>query len=197
MKSGKAHNGGHFYEFGAFRLDPSERIFARNGQRIPLAPKAFDTLLILVQHSGRVLTKEELISTLWPDSFVEENNLTQHISALRRVLAVDSQEQGYIETVPKLGYRFLCDVREIADPAMLPDEGEVIISKRTRTRIVLREELEETDDEEGTEASDAQAAVAIQPDAVREISTSTIRRPIDGWKKRTFAVAALVLASSL
>jgi DNA-binding winged helix-turn-helix (wHTH) protein len=86
MNAGNRHESKHLYEFGGFRLDACERIFARNGERIPLAPKAFDTLLILVQHHGHLLTKDELIKTLWPDSIVEENNLTQQISQLRRAL---------------------------------------------------------------------------------------------------------------
>lgn len=165
MNPGNRRGVRRFYEFDSFRLDPFERVFTRHGQRIPLAPKAFDTLLVLVQHSGRVLSKEELIKTLWPDSFVEENNLTQHISALRRALAsvhplkdamgVAPQfenEQAYIETVPKLGYRFVCEVREIADPD-LPRENasEIFVSKRTRTRIVLREEVEELEDDSSSQ----------------------------------------------
>lgn len=177
MNSGKPRQRRHLYEFGAFRLDPSERIFARHGERIPLAPKAFDTLLILVQHSGRVLTKDELIRELWPDSFVEENNLTQHISALRRVLGqgnshlsknlkggvADLSEQEYIETVPKLGYRFVCNVREIADgcaDSLSADDVDVVISKRTRTRIVLREEREELETDQGEEAAKSPEPVA-------------------------------------
>ena len=111
------------YEFGTFRLDPSERILARRGTRIPLSPRAFDTLVVLVQRSGHVLTKDELIRTLWPDSFVEENNLTQQISALRRALG---SEQEYIETVPKLGYRFISEVREVdEDPVVSRASGKV------------------------------------------------------------------------
>src|SRR5215469_445513 len=139
MNPGKLRESGHLYEFGAFRLDPAERVFARNGERIPLSPKAFDTLVLLVENSGRVLTKEHLIRTLWPDSFVEENNLTQHISALRRALEKEPGE--YIETVPKLGYRFVCHVREIAeDPSTMlgTRETEVVVSRRTQTHIVLR-----------------------------------------------------------
>jgi len=141
MNPGKRHESKHLYEFGAFRLDSCERIFARNGERIFLAPKAFDTLLILVQHHGHVLTKDELIRTLWPDSIVEENNLTQQISQLRRALGEGGDAPDYIETVPKLGYRFISEVREIVD-----DEDYVVVSKLTRTRIVLREEEEIEED---------------------------------------------------
>ena len=103
MSPSKRHETKYLYEFGAFRLDPSERIFTRNGERIPLAPKAFETLLILVQHHGHVLTKDELIQTLWPDTIVEENNLTQQISQLRRALGEGGDASDYIETVPRLG----------------------------------------------------------------------------------------------
>src|SRR5216684_8441856 len=109
MNTGKSQGLKRLYEFGAFRLDPSERILVSHGKRIPLPPRAFDTLVILVQRSGRVLTKDELIETIWPDTFVEENNLTQQISALRRALG----ESEFIETVPKLGYRFTPEVREV------------------------------------------------------------------------------------
>ena len=205
MNPGKPRQRRHLYEFGAFRLDPSERIFARNGERIPLAPKAFDTLLILVQHSGRVLTKDELIRTLWPDSFVEENNLTQHISALRRVLgnshlsknaqggaAADFSEQEFIETVPKLGYRFVCDVRETADafadspPA---DDVDVVISKRTRTRIVLREEREELETEQGADDVNSPEAVSTNSEPRQKSGRAT--------RSMAFAVAASVVAVAL
>ena len=101
------------YEFGAFRLDPVERVLARNGERISLAPKAFETLVLLVQRGGRILTKEELIKTLWPDSFVEENNLAQYISLLRKTLEDGAEGCACIETVPKVGYRFVAAVREV------------------------------------------------------------------------------------
>jgi|HubBroStandDraft_1064217.scaffolds.fasta_scaffold04317_7 DNA-binding winged helix-turn-helix (wHTH) protein/tetratricopeptide (TPR) repeat protein/TolB-like protein len=141
MSAGKTRAKKHLYEFGDFRLDPAERVFARKGERIPLAPKAFDTLLILVQHHGHVLTKDELIKALWPDTIVEENNLTQQISQLRHALGEGVDASDYIETVPKLGYRFLSEVREIVD-----DEDDIVVSKRTRTRIVLREEEEIEED---------------------------------------------------
>jgi DNA-binding winged helix-turn-helix (wHTH) protein/Tol biopolymer transport system component len=138
MSPAIGHENKHLYEFGAFRLDPIERVLARDGDRILLAPKAFDTLFILVLHSGHVLTKDELIKALWPDSFVEENNLTQQISLLRRALGEGTDGQIYIETVPKLGYRFIPDVHEITEGA-----GELLVSKRTRTHIVLQEQVEE------------------------------------------------------
>ena len=99
--------GKHFYEFGPFRLDPAERLLLRNNQTVPLAPKALDTLLLLVENSGHLLTKDELMKRLWPETFVEEVNLAQYISAIRRALDDKNGGTQYIETVPKGGYRFV------------------------------------------------------------------------------------------
>ncbi len=168
MNPAIGHENQHLYEFGAFRLDPIERVLARNGERISLTPKAFDTLLILVRHNGHVLTKDELIETLWPDSFVEENNLTQQISQLRRALGEGPDGQSYIETVPKLGYRFIPEVREIVgapSASLRTGEGELVVSRRTRTRIVLREEIEDEENGEVSDDSVAPAALANQQPA--------------------------------
>src|SRR5689334_10726413 len=115
MNADKHQERNRLYEFGEFRLDPPERVLERRGRRIPLSPRAFDTLVVLVESSGHVLTKDELIGKIWPDTFVEENNLTQQISALRRALgaSVDSAGKEYIETIPRLGYRFIAEVREV------------------------------------------------------------------------------------
>ena len=110
------------YVFGVFRVDARERLlFAEKGV-VSLTPKAFDTLLVLVQNSGHVLSKDELMAKVWPDSFVEENNLAQNISALRKALGEDRSAQKYIETVPKRGYRFIADVRvDSEDEAARPE----------------------------------------------------------------------------
>jgi pimeloyl-ACP methyl ester carboxylesterase/DNA-binding winged helix-turn-helix (wHTH) protein len=100
------------YAFGPFRLDADERVLFGERGVVPLTPKAFDTLLALVEDSGHVLGKEELMKRVWPDSFVEENNLAQNISALRKALGEDAGGRKYIETVPRRGYRFVADVRE-------------------------------------------------------------------------------------
>src|SRR5437773_6933943 len=95
-----------FYDFGVFRLDPEERLLLCQGAAIPLTPRSFDTLLLLVENSGHMLRKDELIEKLWPDSFVGENSLAQNISVLRKALDEDPSGQQYIETLPRLGYRF-------------------------------------------------------------------------------------------
>lgn len=105
-----------FYEYGSFRLEPAEHRLTRDGTPISLAPKAFELLVYLVQNSGRLLTKEEILHSVWPDSFVEEANLTVAISALRKALGEKNGQQRYIETVPKKGYRFVASVKEVKQP---------------------------------------------------------------------------------
>lgn len=99
------------YEFGPFRLDLERRVFTRDDQVLPLAPKTFDLLVLLVQNPGRAFSKHELMNALWPDTFVEEANLSFQVSALRKALGADGAR--WIETVPKHGYRFSAEVRAI------------------------------------------------------------------------------------
>jgi len=103
------------YEFGPFQLDIGEHSLLRDGQAVPLEPKVFNLLRVLVQNQGRLLEKEELLKEVWPDTFVEEGNLNRNVSILRKVLGDDSSGAHYIETVPKRGYRFVASVKVIAD----------------------------------------------------------------------------------
>jgi DNA-binding winged helix-turn-helix (wHTH) protein/TolB-like protein/Flp pilus assembly protein TadD len=101
-----------FYQFGPFRIDAEKRVLLREGEIVPLKPKGFDALLLLVQHHGQVLEKNDLMNRLWPDSDVEESNLPLHISALRKTLGENPNERHYIVTVPGRGYRFAAEVEE-------------------------------------------------------------------------------------
>jgi Tol biopolymer transport system component/DNA-binding winged helix-turn-helix (wHTH) protein len=107
----------HFYEFGAFRLDLIQRILLRGNQVVALTPKAFETLLILVQHHGHIVEKDYLMKAIWPDTFVEEVSLARNVSALRKVLGVTDSGIQYIETFPKRGYRFVAAVSEHREEA--------------------------------------------------------------------------------
>ena len=102
----------HLYEFGPFVLDPGERLVRHGGVRMDLPPRAFDTLLVLVENSGRLLEKDALMQTVWRDTVVEENNLSQVVYLLRKALRDGEDGARYIETVPKRGYRFVAEVRE-------------------------------------------------------------------------------------
>ena len=106
--------------FGPFRLDVAERLLSRNGEPISLPPKAFETLVVLVENSGRLVTKKELTDRLWPDAFVEEANLANNVSLLRKVLDDDRQDIKYIETVPKWGYRFTAKVTDAGVVSEIP-----------------------------------------------------------------------------
>ncbi len=99
------------FSFGPFTLDAAERMLSKDGAAIPLSPRAFDTLLLLVDRAPHLLSKSALMDAVWAESFVEETNLTVVISVLRKSLGDDGQERKYIQTVPKLGYRFIADVR--------------------------------------------------------------------------------------
>src|SRR5258707_1031215 len=103
-----------FYEFGPFRLNVQERLLEKDDESVSLTPKVFETLLVLVEHSGHVLAKDDLITRLWPDTFVEESSLTKNISLLRRALDEARGARQYIETIPKRGYRFVADVRRLS-----------------------------------------------------------------------------------
>ena len=104
-----------FYEFGPFRLDPAKGILFREGEVVSLPPKVFDILLALVETSGETVQKDELMQKVWPDSFVEEGNLSVNIFALRKVLGDDGNKNLYIKTVPKRGYRFVADVTQVSN----------------------------------------------------------------------------------
>src|SRR5580693_4212947 len=121
----------HFYEFGRFRLDPRKRLLLRDNQPVPLQPKAFETLLVLVQRSEAVVLKDDLMKALWPDSFVEESNLTQHVFVLRKSLGETAGENRYIATVPGRGYQFAEKVR------LVPEQEEIVVRNHSVTQVVI------------------------------------------------------------
>src|SRR6202795_827921 len=106
----------HFYQFGEFPFDGDQKVLLRNDSPLPLAPKVFDTLLILVDNGGRIVEKEELMNRLWPDTFVEESNLTFNIQQLRKALGDNARQPRFIETVSRRGYRFIAEVN--GNPAL-------------------------------------------------------------------------------
>lgn len=125
------------YEFGPFRLDPEDRTLARDGVLVPLTIKAFDTLLVLVENPGRVISKDELMRRVWPETAVEENNLAQQISSLRKALGESESGGKYIETLPKRGYRLLANPNVVDDPAV-----GLIVHEKIRGRVLVEEEVE-------------------------------------------------------
>lgn len=124
------------YKFGKFTVDAAERLLFNGKQTISLTPKAFDTLLLLIENGGHVLSKEEIMEKVWADSFVEENNLAQNISALRRALGEGIDGAKFIETVSKRGYRFVAPI-ETGEA-----EKNSVIIERTHATVVIEEEIE-------------------------------------------------------
>jgi DNA-binding winged helix-turn-helix (wHTH) protein/predicted Zn-dependent protease len=124
------------YEFGPFRMDPDKQLLQRDGQPIAVTPKAFETLLVLVRRGREVVSKEELLKAVWPDSFVEEANLSQNIFMLRKALGDTLEERQYIVTLPGRGYRFASPVRTLTEGA-----DTLVAQMRSRTQIVIEEHV--------------------------------------------------------
>lgn len=170
-----------FYEFEHFRVDETERVLLRGGQPVYLPPKVFDTLLALVEHSGHIVEKDELMRAVWPETFVEESNLTQYISVLRRTLGDERHEQRYIETIPRRGYRFVPNVHEAWDT-----DGDLISATHTKASLEIKEETEEFEESVG--------ARAARPATGVEFSESWIGRR---WRAVPPALTALVVTASV
>src|SRR5450631_2212095 len=133
------------YHFGPFALDPNKRALFRQGKPVTLTPKAFDVLLYLAQNPNRVVSKEELLKSVWAGSFVEEGNLTQNVFLLRKVLSEESGESGLIVTVPRVGYQFAAEVATIAETVPVPvgTSGKMLLQGvESTTHIVIEEEIE-------------------------------------------------------
>src|SRR5262245_7555317 len=134
----------HLYEFESFVLDARGRILLNDGATVRLTPRAFQTLLVLVQHATQVVDKEQLLKEVWPDIFVEEGNLSRNIHELRKALGDDSSEPRYIETIPKRGYRFIAPVTVSAIASRRPgfdskESDATVIEKHTFARVVSKE----------------------------------------------------------
>lgn len=137
-----------FYEFGDFKIDSVERVLLREGEPVPLTPKVFDLLLLLVESHGHVIEKEKLMNEIWPGMFVEEGNLTQNISVLRKILD-DGEGHQYIQTIPRRGYRFVGRIRTMAEV-----NEELIVEEHLRSKVVV--EQSENGDSEIAVATNAQ-----------------------------------------
>ncbi len=164
----------HVFEFGDFQLAAAERRLLKDGQPVPLPPRVFDTLLLLVQNHGRLIDKQELMTRLWPNSFVEEVNLNRSISSLRKALGESASSPVFIETVPKSGYRFVAPVVEVKG------EGNLILEKYTSKKITTEEE-EEIFDSFGPEAR----------------TTMTGTRVVSTLRRRSVAVAGSVVVIAI
>jgi len=159
------------YEFGPFRVDARNHLLLREGQPVPLSPKAFEVLLVLLEHRGRVLEKDELIERLWPDSVVEEANLTVNISALRKALGESRNHPQYIVTVPGRGYRFAAEVKEVSEPTT-----ELVVQQRASASLVIEEEESESSAADFTQESAAARRGGASSDSVAQSWSGRIKR---------------------
>src|ERR1700733_11442195 len=146
------NHGQGLYEFGPFRLDVRQRLLLRDGQPIPIQPKAFETLFVLVRNSEKVVLKDDLLKAVWPDTFVEESNLSQNIFVLRKALGDSVGANRYIVTIPGRGYRFAEKVQLVGEEASRAEVGEpaakegaseqedsLIVESHTRSRLVVEQ----------------------------------------------------------
>src|SRR5215470_16515871 len=122
------------YEFGPFRVDPEKEVLQRDGNPIPLQPKTFQILLVLVRHNTEVVTKDDLMKTVWPDTFVEESNLSRNIFMLRKALGESPQDHQYILTVPGRGYRLAQSVRLVPER-----EVSIVAAQHSKVQIQVKE----------------------------------------------------------
>jgi len=133
MAASGTHIAREWFEFGSFRMDPAKQVLLRAGEPVPLTPKAFQLLLALVRRSDEVVSKDDLIKAVWPDTFVEETNLTRNIFALRKALG-ETDERRLIVTVPGRGYRFSEQVRLLSDPSLT-----IFAASHSRVEVKVRE----------------------------------------------------------
>ena len=129
-----AHAGGKstnrprvIYEFGQFRLDREAHLLVSGDKIVALEPKAVEVLLILVEKRGELVARQDLMSAVWPDTFVEESNLSSNISILRKQLGVTPDGGDYIQTIPKRGYRFVAAVKQVQDEPSIPMIGQDVL----------------------------------------------------------------------
>jgi DNA-binding winged helix-turn-helix (wHTH) protein/TolB-like protein/Tfp pilus assembly protein PilF len=174
-----------YYEFGPFRLDTAERQLWRDDEEIPLTPKAYAVLNLLIRHSGRTLSKEDFMREVWADSFVEEKNLTDNISILRQALGDDAKNQKYIRTIPRRGYRFMADVREIKD-----GEIDFILHERSRAHIVVHEESAEP---AANTSPEKQTSLREQPSGGDDLPEEKTR----WWTRPFFIISICALVAAL
>src|SRR5947209_11607305 len=164
------------YEFGPFRMNVNKRLLLKGDVTVPLTSKAFETLLALIEHSGEVLEKDSLLTRVWPDTIVEEKNLTIAISTLRKALGETPSEHQFIVTVPGRGYKFVATVREL-----LGEETDLIVEQRTTKQITVEED----------EPQEARAE-ALAVTSRRPLLTAA---PHSRWRR--FTTPKMILACSL
>lgn len=170
----------HYYEFGPFRLEPAERRLSRGGEAVYVTPKAFETLLVLVERHGQLLSKDELLNRVWPDSFVEEATLARNISTLRQALDGNNGTCQYIETVTKQGYRFTASVTEHREEDL--EAGRATLQANSVEAVESRPALH----------LEAKENAAGHVKVEREVSIQSVKDPRTISRRRTLAALAVI-----
>jgi eukaryotic-like serine/threonine-protein kinase len=134
MHAGANQVGKELYEFGPFQVNPEKEILLRAGEPVQLTPKTFQILLVLVRHSNELVTKEDLLKTVWPDTFVEEANLSRNVFLLRKALGERPQDHRYVVTIPGRGYRFAEKVNLVAD-----EELSIVAADHSKVEVEVEE----------------------------------------------------------
>ncbi|HLG15085.1 MAG TPA: winged helix-turn-helix domain-containing protein [Blastocatellia bacterium] len=188
-----------FYEFGRFRVDAGQRLLLRDGEVVPLTPKVFDILLALVQNSGRIVEKDDLMKRVWPDAFVEEGNLTQNISLLRKSLGEGPNGTHYIETIARRGYRFVAAVREARDAGRAAAASEIGPTARAAeaTRPELARHPVEDNEAAAQPALYTEApALPAHPRDAASVAQRILSLARERWRTVLLVAAALVIAAA-
>jgi Tol biopolymer transport system component/DNA-binding winged helix-turn-helix (wHTH) protein len=172
------------YKFEPFRLDPDKRVLLKDGEPVPLTPKAFDVLEGLVKNHGLIVTREQMMEHVWAGSFVEESNLTVHISALRKALGENPGEHRYIVTVPGCGYLFVADVHEVWD-----NDSELIVEEHSHERLII----EQLHEDNGTTLSNLVEVVDAKPMPFLLSSALWLKQH---WHISAFSLVALCLITT-
>ena len=171
----------HFYEFGEFRLDAQKPRLFRNGEVVPLTPKAIETLVVMVQNAGKLLEREELMQTVWAGTFVEDANLTVAVSQLRKALGPNAE---CIQTIPRVGYRFVANVKALEETA-----APLIVEKHTLSQTIVEEEI--VCDNADVPLASPSSIARSDPKAL------TVQQPvIRGLTQRRIILTMIVLATA-
>jgi DNA-binding winged helix-turn-helix (wHTH) protein/TolB-like protein/Tfp pilus assembly protein PilF len=175
----------HSYEFGRFRLKTSERVLLREGELVPLTPKVFDILITLVEKRGQVVEKDDLMKRVWPSTFVEEGNLTQNVSLLRKALGESTSGVQFIETVPRRGYRFVAEISETWDDESGPVAAGIAVTSGNGNHVAT--------------VADAEAIPQVTiPGVANPVPVGVSKRP--GFRKTSptfmLSIAAVVIVLS-
>ena len=161
------------YEFHEFRIDPEKRLLLQNERTVPISPKAFDTLLLLIQSSTRVVTKEELREEVWHGTFMTENNINVHVSKIRKALGQSRNGHQCIETIEKQGFRFACEVRKVGS-----EVADLLLEQQAQSIMIAnKDDAPEgpqslSDQDVLGEATDGSQTVTAQADKISSVSTA-------------------------